>query len=49
VIGGGGGGSRDAAVPTHTVVATTTQASVPLKGETKLDEDGFQRVRPKEE
>lgn len=38
----GGGGGRDAAA------APANQASVPLKEETKLDEDGFQTVRPKE-
>jgi translation initiation factor 3 subunit A len=45
---GGGGGSRDAAAPAPAVPASTTQASVPLKEETKLDDDGFQTVRPKE-
>ena len=41
-------GGRDAAAPPPAVPAPTTQASVPLKEETKLDDDGFQTVRPKE-
>jgi translation initiation factor 3 subunit A len=38
----GGGGSLDGAAPA--VVASPAQASVPLKEESKLDEDGFQTV-----
>lgn len=38
----GGGGSRDGAAPP--VVASPAHAPVPLKEESKLDEDGFQTV-----